>query len=798
MAIDYRKLNKITIKDRYPLPNIEDHISRLKGYKYFSVLDMTQGYYQIPVAENSIDKTAFVTTDGQFEFLRMPFGVCNAPATFQRLLNNVLGQLRHDKVLIYLDDILVPSSTVQEGLDVLEKVLKIFQEANLKLNIKKCKFFETSIEYLGYEISENGVKPGKQKINAVLNFPEPKSVHEVRQFLGLCSYFRKFVKNHAIIVHPISQLLKKNSIWVWSNEQRDAFQTIKNILTNRPLLSIFDPNLNTELHTDASSKGIAGILMQKHSNGLKPVMYYSRATTREESIYHSYELETLAVIESIKRLRIYLTGLHFKIITDCSAVRLTFSKKDLLPRVARWWLTIQDYDFEIEHKPGKKMTHVDALSRNVSDPAILKINLEDWIYCIQSQDPELIAIRNRIHQNNPDPELTKIYFEKDYRIYRKTADGGNKLVIPKIARFSLMRKYHDDIGHIGLNKCEKLIKSKFWFQGMTRFIKKYVNACLDCAFKHNKYGKKEGYLFPLQKPTKPLDTWHIDHLGPFCKSSGFSHILVIVDSFSKYIFARPTKSTNSKEVVHNLKDLFSMFGVPKRIISDQGKAFKSKQFSNFCIEFKIKHVLNTIASPRSNGQVERYNRTLLEAINTSINDEHEWYEKLPQVVLGINNTENTSTRFTPHRLMFGFDKNIQADMDDGKIDEIDRVDDQVNATTSMDKQSQKMKKYFDAKRKKSKTYKPNELVLWSEGSAKKNKDTNRKTGMRFGGPYKINKVLGNDRYEIVAMKGIKGYKKYKATVSAQQLKTFVEGISSSENSDSETNSTDDLIDLLEA
>lgn len=251
------------------------------------------------------------------------------------------------------------------------------------------------------------------------------------------------------------------------------------------------------------------------------------------------------------------------------------------------------------------MTHVDALSRNVGEANILKISMDDWFYCVQSQDPELLSIRNRLQQEMPDDELKNIYFEKNHRLYRKTADKKLKLVIPKSARFSLMGKYHDDLGHLGLNKCEKLIKSKFWFKSMTRFIKKYINACLDCAFKRGKYGKKEGFLHPIQKPTKPCDTWHIDHLGPFCKSSNFSYILVIVDSFSKYLFARPTKTTNSKEVIHNLKDLFSMFAVPKRIISDQGKAFKSKIFSNFCVEFKIKHVLNTVASPRSNGQVER-------------------------------------------------------------------------------------------------------------------------------------------------------------------------------------------------
>lgn len=795
IAVDYRKLNNITRKDRYPLPHIEDHIGRLKGYKYFCVLDMTQGYYQVPVAEGSITKTAFVTPDGQYEFLRMPFGVCNAPATFQRLLNSVLGNLRHEKVVVYLDDILIPSHTVEEGLEILETILKLFDEANLKLNLDKCLFFEVSIEYLGYEINEFGIRPGQRKINAVLNFPTPKNVHQIRQFLGLSSYFRKFIKNHALIVQPLCQLLKKNVEWQWGEPQVKAFETIKKLLTNRPLLSIFDVNLKTELHTDASSKGIAGILMQHHKQGLKPVMYYSRATTKEESVYHSYELETLAVVEAIKRFRVYLTLIHFIIVTDCSAVRSTFSKKDLLPRIARWWLTIQEYDFEIEHRPGSKMQHVDALSRNLDNQHVLTLNTEDWISCIQAQDDEIRSIKKRLEQDNPDPQLRKLYSQKNGRLYRKTADGLNKLVIPKYARFNLLRKYHDDIGHIGLNKCEILVKSRFWFKGMTRFIKKYVKACLDCAYKRGQYGKKEGYLFPIQKPTEPLHTWHIDHLGPFCKSSGFSYILVIVDSFSKYLFARPTKTTNGKEAIHNLKDLFSLFGVPKRIISDCGKAFKSNNFKEFCLEYKIKHVLNTVSSPRSNGQVERYNRTLLEAINISIEDELEWYFKLPNVVWGINNTTNSSTGFTPHKLMFGFERNILGDLGEDNIT-INRENDRENAKNSMDKQSEQMKKHFDAKRKKSKEYKIGSLVLWS-GANKDQKDICRKTKIRYGGPYKISKVLGNDRYQIVALKGMKGYQKYKAVVSAEQLRPWTGGVIHDSDTESEVNSTDELIDLLE-
>lgn len=599
-----------------------------------------------------------------------------------------------------------------------------------------------------------------------------------------------------MIISPLSNLLKKDVSWTWSIEQENAFNEIKKLLTSRPILSIYNPSLETELHTDASSSGVAGILLQKHGNVFKPVMYFSRATSRDEKVFHSYELETLAVVESIKRFHIYLAGINFTVITDCAAVRSTFTKRDLLPRIARWWLNIQDYDFEIKHRPGIKMLHVDALSRNIPTTSTLIIGTDDWFLSIQLQDPALKLICKKLKSDDCDKQTKNTYLIKDHRLYRKTADQKEKLVIPKSARFNILRKYHDDVGHLGYKKCESLIKSKFWFQSMTKFIKKYVSACLDCAYKRGQYGRKEGFLFPIDKPDQPLHTWHIDHLGPYTKSiGGYCYILMVVDSYSKYLFARPSKTVRSGETIKILKDLFSLFSVPKRIVSDCGKAFKSKQFKEFSQEYKFKHVLNAVASPRSNGQVERYNLTLTTAINTSVSDESEWCLVLPDAVWGINNSINFSTGLTPHKLMFGFDQLKHPDLDRNTA-KVDRTQDSQIAKANMDKQALKMKQHFDLKRKPAKSYKVNDLVLWS-GSGNAQKEVCRKTGLKFGGPYKISKTHPNDRYEISALKGMKSYKKYSVTVPVEQLKMYTGGVWEHSDSDSTVNSTDELIDLLE-
>lgn len=789
LCVDYRALNKLTIKDRYPLVHIEDQISRLHGSVYYVSLDMAQGYHQIPVSESSIPKTAFVTPDGQYEYLRIPFGCSNAPAAFSRLINQVLGDLRHTKVLVYLDDILIPSKTIADGLETLEEVLKLFRKANLKFNLDKCFFFKENIEYLGYEISQKGIRPCQRKITAVTNFKTPQNIHELRQFLGLSSYFRKFVQNFSKLTAPLCQLLKKGKSWEWGCDQDGAFAKIKSILTTRPLLAIYNPDAKTEVHTDACSRGIAGILLQWQNAKLHPVYYFSRLTTREESLYHSYELETLAVVESLKRFRIYLVGIPVKIVTDCSAVRATFLKKDMLPRVARWWLSIQDFDIEIEHRPGERLKHADALSRNPVSISLL--NEIDWIVTLQMEDPKVCNIYRLLQTNTANEDIKSNYVIHEGRVCKLIANGGYRPVIPKSSRFSIMRKYHDDIGHIGLRKCEALIKSKYWFERMTQFIKKYVNACIDCQFKKGQYGRKEGYLHPIQKPDRPFHTIHIDHLGPFSKvgNKGYCYILMIIDSFSKYTFCRPTRTVNAQEVCDHLRDLFSLFERPERIISDRGKAFTSSKFNTFVVNYHIKHVLNAVASPRSNGQVERYNRTIIDRLNTSVDHEGQWLEKLPDVVWGINHTINASTGMTPHQLLFNCDK------DDKPLkNQVDISDMRQKTKRKLDQVSEQMKRSFDKKRKKSVGYYVGDLVLWA-GATTDEKEVSKKLKVRYGGPYKITKALGNDRYEIVPLKGIKGYKKFKTVVAAESLRKYTNKLEIS--SDSDVNSTDELIDLLE-
>ncbi|CAH2220104.1 jg14835 [Pararge aegeria aegeria] len=384
MCVDYRMLNSITVKERYPMPIIEDEIARLTGQACFISLDLTSGYYQVPISEHSKHLTSFVTPDGSARF---------------------------GKATAYLDDVLIFGRDPTECLERLEEVLHLIEKANLTLNLSKCYFLRNTIDYLGYEISAAGVKPGEKKILCVTNFPRPENVHNVRQFLGLASYFRKFIKDFARIAFPLSKLLKKDTVWTWNDDQEKAFVKLKTRLVDRPILAIYDPAAETELHTDASRLGIGSILLQrtKGNDIFRPVAYYSRQTSPEEKNFHSYELETLAVVCSLRKFRVYLLGIPFKIVTDCSALRSTFSKRDFIPRIARWWLLLQEFQCSVEYRAGVKMGHVDALSRNpivsAEEPlvenvsAVRSISSEDWLHTLQLGDTELCRIKSILSSN---------------------------------------------------------------------------------------------------------------------------------------------------------------------------------------------------------------------------------------------------------------------------------------------------------------------------------------------------------------------------------------------------------------
>lgn len=544
--------------------------------------------------------------------------------------------------------------------------------------------------------------------------------------------------------------------------------------------------------------------MQKQTdNTLRPVMYFSRVTSKEESVYHSYELETLAVVESLRRFRVYVVGKHVKVVTDCTAVRSTLTKRDIIPRIARWWLSIQDYDMSVEYRPGERMKHVDALSRNPVDTVnVNRLEVVDWFYTVQYQDEKLKQIIDQLKNDSAAAEIKNNYVIIDDRLYRKTL-YGNRLVVPTLARWRVIQMHHDDIGHVGLHKCMDLIKKDYWFPKMSRFIRKYVSSCLHCAYGKGNYGKKEGTLFPIPKPTDPMVMVHIDHLGPFCKTAkGYQYMLVITDSFSKFVIAEPTRTVNSVETIRVLKRLFSLFGYPEKLVSDHGKAFTSRYFKKFASDKQFRHILTSIACPRANGQVERTNRTILDALRAIDPSEaaNNWANCLPDVLWGINNTVNESTTYKPYDLMFARSSRSRCDVRSSEIISEPVENRRKNASTKLKVASARMKRNFDKKRKPSRVYRKGDLVLWRQAPTSSAAKVNTKLDDVYSGPYIIVKVVGNDRYRIRSIKGLRGYKAFTGLVAADSLRPYqsVAPVSDSASSSDDQLETEDLIDLLES
>ncbi|KAL0841643.1 hypothetical protein ABMA28_015295 [Loxostege sticticalis] len=828
LCVDYRALNKKTVKNSFPMPVIDDQLDRLSDKVYFTSLDLKSGYYQIPMAEGSRHLTAFVTPDGHYEYTRMPFGLVNAPAVFQHMINKALGKDRYDLAIPYMDDLLSPAASINEGLDKLRKILISLRNAGLTLNLSKCYFFKRELDYLGYEVSCEGLRPGTKKIEAVASFPTPVNVHQIRQFVGLASFFRRFIPGFASIAKPLTMLTKSNVPWKWGSEQEIAFQEIKSKLVERPILALYNPEYMTEVHCDASKLGVGGILLQKQNekDPLKPVAYFSKQTTKDEEHFHSYELETLAVVLSLRKFRTYLIGIPFKVYTDCNALRTTLTKRDLIPRIARWWLLLQEYNFTVEYRPGESMRHVDALSRNPTPNTNLNSEKDEmdtyeimsitttteWLQSVQMTDPKLKLVNAILSSDSKDiKDILENYVLREGKIYRNV-NGELKWVVPNNARWRICQLSHDEAGHFSVDKTLSKIKQDYWFPKMNRFVRKYVTACMNCQYNKASTSKSSGYLHPIPKGNIPFHTLHMDHLGPFVRSKrGNSYILGIIDGFSKFIFVKAVKDLKSKTTVKILSDIFSVIGSPKVIISDRGTSFTSTIFKNYVKSIGAKHVLNAVATPRANGQIERYNRTILESLAASNHglDERDWDTHINKVQWSLNNTRNKSTGTTPSEVVFGRNttnpsegpvlNSIQNSIEDVSADnsQPDNVNDTPemlrdkirNLTENNIKENQRiMKERYDSKKAPTKFFALGDLVMIPNYHTPAN-GKSKKLYPKFRGPFRVSAIHDNDRYEISSIDGY-SKRKYKSVYPADALKKWITFTDDKEDDDYNVNMDD--------
>src|SRR5580765_527814 len=450
-CIDFRKVNDVTEKDAYPLPQVIATLDKLRGARYLTTLDLKSGYWQVPLDAESRPITAFtIPGRGLFQFKVMPFGLHSAPATFQRLLDTVIGPTLEPHVFVYLDDIIVISRTFDEHLRLLREVFQRLRNARLRLNPEKCRFCVESLKYLGHVVDRKGIRTDPEKISAVANWPEPRSVKQVRQFLGMASWYRRFIANFSTLAAPLTRLTKKSARWAWGPDENNAFRALKETLISAPVLACPDFARRFVLQTDASTHGLGAVLTQYFEDGERVIAYASRTLNGAEKNYSATELECLAVVWGIRRMKGYLEGYAFTVITDHQSLKWLQRLESPTGRLARWLFEIQQYDFEVKYRRGTLNRVADALSRQ---PEICVIQ------------PTPCRWYRRLHDNvtqdatsYPDYRIEDGHLQRhilhslDFKDNPSTTQW--KECVPKEQRRRIMRLYHDEptAGHLGIAK----------------------------------------------------------------------------------------------------------------------------------------------------------------------------------------------------------------------------------------------------------------------------------------------------------------------------------------------------------
>ena len=565
-CVDYRRLNDVTQKDSYPLPRIDDTLDALAGARWFSTLDLKSGYWQVQLSDDAKDKTAFSTGTGLWQFNVMPFGLCNAPATFERLMEQVLAGLPTTIALLYLDDILVPGRTFDQQIANLRMVFQRLKSANLKLNPKKCALFQKEVQYLGHIVSAEGVAPDPAKIEAVKTWPRPSCVKDVKGFLGLASYYRRFIAGFADIAAPLHQYTQKESPFVWSKEAEDAFDKLKAVLTETPVLAYPDPQLPFILDTDASNTGIGAVLSQSIDGRERPVAFFSQTLGRAQRNYCVTRRELLAVVKSIRRFHAYLYGQRFVVRTDHSALQWLLNFRDPEGQVARWLETLQEYNFTVEHRPGSKHVNADAMSRRpcldtgcrhctnlesshgYSSEQVRTVTLNNGelagsliegsmdLQQAQQNDDDLRPVIEWLKAGTDRPcwedvaplgGCTKAYWAQwsslqlvDGVLYRlwETPAGDKvikQLVVPKTLREPILRELHSTItaGHFGVAKTIGRVRERFYWVNCRRDVQEWCHRCDVCAERKGPPRKQRG---PMKQYIvgSPMECLALDIFGP--------------------------------------------------------------------------------------------------------------------------------------------------------------------------------------------------------------------------------------------------------------------------------------------
>jgi len=665
LCLDSRKVNSITVKDAYPLPHIEGILSRLPKAEYISSLDLRHAFWQIPLKESSKDLTCFTVPNRPlYRYVVMPFGLCNAPQTLCRLMDRVIPNHLRDEVFVYLDDLLVVSETFEKHLKVLSEVSKQLRKAGLTINVRKSKFCLKEVNYLGYVVGNGTLQTDSSRITAVLDFPPPKSVRQLRRFLGMAGWYRRFIENFANTTAPLTNLLMKGKRFSWSEEANNAFVKLKHQLTSAPVLASPDYSKEFFIQCDASKLGVGAVLTQLNDKGEEvPIAFFSKKLNTAQKNYSVTEQECLAVILSLKRFRPYVEGQEFTVVTDHASLQWLMRQSDLSGRLARWSLKLQGFPFKILHRKGSEHVVPDCLSRKEELVEELElVPIIDLSSDAFSSESYMSLIENVSKNSSKLPDLKII----DGKVYKRTGLSQEtverdmfywKLWVPESLVESTIRNAHEPPNkcHGGISKTLERLRLNLYWPSMARDVKEFISNCETCIQNKSPNTILRPPISNSYQVERPFQKLYIDLLGPYPRSkTGNIGILIILDSLTKFPILKAIKKFSTKIVCDFLvENVFPVFGTPQSILSDNGKQFTSTEFKKLLTNRGIKHVLTAVYSPQANAS-ERVNRSIITGIRMYIKKgQSDWDKCLPAVGEAIRSSIHHGTLFTPYCSLFG-------------------------------------------------------------------------------------------------------------------------------------------------
>lgn len=665
LVVDYRKLNGKVQVDPYPTPSVDHAFQYLSDAKIFSILDLNSAFNQIPLSDTSKKYTAFVTPFGLFQYTRLPFGFVNSPQVFTRLMDLVLGDLKYNCVYPYIDDLCIFSKDISSHLRHLRAVLQRLRDAGLTLHPDKMKLCQRSISFLGHVLQGGHLSIDPERVRPVQNVPVPLNIQQLSRFLGMAGFYSKFIPGYAEIAYPLNQLKKKDARFVWSNIHEEAFTKLKNALANPPVLSMPCFTHDFHLFVDASNVALGAVLNHHIDGKFCPVAYASRTLNPHEQKLTTYELECMACVWGIEKFKDYLQFKPFHLYTDNGALTWLFNHPKQLGKIARMVLKLSSYKFTIHHIKANLNKPADCLSRIQSQESATSCFLHKLpmsfvdLRSHQNDDYDCRQIINKL--TNGRPEVVKVngvsYSLKNNLLCSKVSKSNKfRAVVPVVIRPMLFQYFHclPSSGHLGVFKTVQKISQSYWWPNFKTEITDMVKRCSVCQITKPRNVLSSGVLssHPISTPWERI---FIDFVGPLPRSkSGHCYIFTVIDGFSKFVFLESVRDASSKSAIHVLfHNLFSKFGYPKYIVSDNATAFTSAAFKDACFKVGIKLVHTAPYYPCPN-LVERVHRNLRFALSAYCTQSHKiWDEFLGDLTFAFNTSVHESTLYSPAKLFLG-------------------------------------------------------------------------------------------------------------------------------------------------